>query len=245
MRAFRSLIVLAGVAAVTGAFAQGGGVVFFSSQASFRGAIQGSKILKGMEDFEEGRIQPGQILAMDDPLNAATNNAFFQPGEIEENLQVQSNTLGGAATVPSPAGVGGMAFVGSGVQGSTSKTVVANTFVNSLDLMFRDENKTAVGFNVIDFNPGTAGCKIDVYNTANVFLGTFNSPGNGAGTNFVGVVATGGQRIGRINIFDVQSAPGIGAEGADNIEMWVVPEPGTMAALGLGALVLLRRRKKA
>src|SRR5688572_90730 len=76
----------AGAALMLPAFVSAQGLSFFDNQASFRSsATAAGKFLKGVEDFEEALINPGQIVAMDDPLNAATNNQYFQPGFIEDN----------------------------------------------------------------------------------------------------------------------------------------------------------------
>ena len=123
-------------------------------------------------------------------------------------------------------------------------TVVPNTYIHALDLIFLTHDKCGIGFNVIDFFPGPSPVRIDVYSSENAFLGTFNSPGNAAGTNFVGMLATG-EFIGRVNIFDPHSMPGVGAEGADNIQMWTaVPEPGTLIALAMGGVFFCRRTLK-
>ncbi len=56
---------------------------------------------------------------------------------------------------------------------------------------------------------------VRIYNTSNDFIGTAPSPADSAGSNFFGESCT--VPIGRINIRDV----GNGAEGADNIQMWL------------------------
>ncbi len=219
-----------------------GGVLFFTSQTSFRDAMgRAGKILKGIEDFEEARIGQGAVAAMNDPLNSQTNNAYFQPGEILGNLQFQSNLGGANSAQPNPRGTNGLAVFGAGFQGSMSKGVVANFFVDSLDLIILSNDKTGIGFNLVTFFAPGGTVKIDVYDINNVFLGTTNANADPAGTNFLGIQAVGGALIGRVNIFDPRT--GNGAEGFDNIEAWIVPEPGTLLAIGAGLAVLAARRR--
>ena len=82
-----------------------------------------------------------------------------------------------------------------------------------LDLIFFEE-KTAVGFNTLDFLGDQTGVIVRVFGTDNAFLGEMPSPADAAGTNFIGVWSD--IPIGRINIF----SSGGGAEGGDNIQAW-------------------------
>jgi len=221
----------------------GNGVTFFSDQGSFQAAAEGAgKFMKGVEDFEESTLVPGNIVPMDDPLDTFTDNDWFNPGDIEFNLRLQANTGGANSSELSPHGASGLALQSAGFAGAVSDNVVANFFVDALDLIFLTQDKTAVGFNTILFAGASSTIRIDVYNTGNAIIGSTVVSGDAAGTGFFGALASSGQFIGRINIFDL----GGGAEGADNIEMWsAVPEPGSFVAVGMGLAFLLglRRRK--
>jgi hypothetical protein len=221
----------------------GNGVFFFNDRNAFEAAAAGAgKFMKGIEDFEESSLPAGQIVGVDDPLDATTDNDWFNPGDIEFNLRIQSNTGGANSSVLSPHGASGLALQSAGFAGAVSDNVVANFFVDALDLIFLTQDKTAVGFNTILFAGASTSIRIDVYNTGNALIGSTVVAGNAAGTDFLGAQASAGQFIGRINIFDLAG----GAEGADNIEMWTaVPEPASIVAIGFGlALILgLRRRE--
>ena len=200
-----------------------GSCIVFDNQAEFEAfnAAEGN-VLKGIEDFEEPPPGAG-FLALDDPLCGGIPNGPFPNGIDQLNLCVQSNILGGAPDVPSPRGGWGLFFFefGSGF-GESSNIVVANRIVDSFDLMFGDpvppdqqDNHTGVGFDAVSLYGGST-VAIRVFDKNNVEMVSANSPSDPAGSNFWGVWCP--DTIGRINVFDPSK---FGAEGADNIQMWI------------------------
>ena len=203
-----------------------GGLIWFTNQVDFEAFNAGEgKVLKGVENFEESTLFLNSIEGFDDPLESGVPNlpdGFPFPEGMTglPNLIVQSNTLANDPVDESPQGVNGLAAASNGFAGGVSDTVVSNTLVNGLDLIFT-EGKSGVGFNTIDFLGPQTGVIVRVFRTDNVFLGMMPSPAEPTGANFIGVWSDA--PIGRINIFSG------GAEGADNIQAWQTDERPTGA----------------
>lgn len=198
-------------------FAAGEGCVIFNDQAEFEAAMeQGGWVLAGMETFSEAILMG--VFGFDDPLCGgipALPIGFPFPNGLDvQNLCLQSN-LEHNPGAPNPRGVDGLVAVGAGWFGVSSDVVLALEFVDSLDLMFTEPNPTAVGFNPISLLGGDV-VDVRVYDTSNTLLTTTTSPADAPGQHFWGVLCP--DAIGRINIFDT----GNGAEGGDNIQMWVI-----------------------
>jgi hypothetical protein len=220
------------------AVAANASLTFFTSQGTFQtNLIGGGSTMVGFEDWEDSTIGANGIDAMDDPLNSSTSNAYYLPGQIDSHISIQSNMGGAVSTAMNPRGTQGLAMVNN-FGGYPTDWVVANTFADALDVSFNGGIIGAGG--KLNSALGSSTFRIDVYDTANVLQGSTNVVVSNT-SGFWGVVST--SEIGRINLFASSVAD---AEGWDNVEMWAapVPEPATMAALGLGAIALLRRRSK-
>ena len=196
--------------------------VVFNAVAEFLAFNLGiGNLPKGTEDFEESILPPNAVESFDDPLCGGVPNApdaFPFPSGLDElNICVQSNILAGDPVEPSPSGADGLAAVSSGFLGAVSDVVLANSFVHSLDLMFAEPNHTSVGFRTISLL-GKGFVEIRVYDKNESLLVSSSSPSDPAGADFWGIWCP--SSIGRINIFDT----GNGAEGGDNIQMWVAQD---------------------
>ncbi|MCH8275065.1 MAG: PEP-CTERM sorting domain-containing protein [Armatimonadetes bacterium] len=234
MRKSRMLVFsLALSAAVVAPSLAMGQLTWYTDRQAFRDDNRNhGKILKGIEDFEGSTLPPNSVVGMDDPLVFGIPNGPYPDGLSVENLVVQSRQVDGT-----PRGAGGLAAASVGFAGAASDVVLANFFVDSLDLIFLDELKSGVGFDTLGFIGGPT-VDVEVFDLAGNSLGSMNFAADPAGSNFAGVWSD--VAIGRINIFDPADIGG--AEGGDNIEMWIVPEPTSMIALLGGGLMLLARR---
>jgi hypothetical protein len=225
-------------------------IVFFIDHGVFTQYAQAeSKVLKGVEDFEESDAAPGAKMPFPNSLQNGVPRPTFPNGINETNLIIQTNiTLGPTPPAPNPSGDDRALWVnGAGFLGSNSVKVGTDEFLynrfSSLDLIFTTNDKTAVGVDIstfAGFDIGQGGFDVSVYDQFDNVLGVFHV-GPGApepNKRFFGVFST--TPIGRVNIWGIFAQPQPFA--LDNIEMWV-PAPGAVALLGLGGLIAIRRRR--
>lgn len=197
-------------------------LIVYADRAAFNAAHPGLAV----EGFEA--VPDLGIVGFAGPLDSATNNGIFSPGDILPGLLIDRENQGG--------GTEGLVGVGSSAGfGNPSNIVLANFFVDGLDLFFSNSN--AVAFDAWSLlGGGTVG--VSVFGAGNTLLGSYSVSSGGG---FFGVFNNSGA-ITRINLFDSS----MGAEGADDIAFGVasVPEPATLLLFGVGLAAAGRQRLK-
>lgn len=194
-----------------------GGLTFFTDRASFDAAAPGLPC----EDFEEGNVAPGGVVGCPSPLDSSSNNACFVPGDILDGIRFE--------TPANPAN--GIALLGSGFFGTSSKTITANFFVDPFDVFFPGILVTAAGMDLTNVLGGPT-VNITIYGPGGVVLGNTVAAATPAGS-FWGVLSS--QAITRINIAD----PAGGSEGVDNICFTHGVRAPALSTLGFATLILL------
>ncbi len=214
-----------------------GGTFIFTSQPDFENAAMSvGKILKGVEDFEEGNVPALGIAVLADPLNSSPNvdgnGLGFPTGISATNIAINSS------------GGGGLVALGDGFAGNISTVVGANAFADSTILTVTGDIKTAIGLNVIDPIGGFGSYDVTVADPGGALLFSGVVSAGAANGSFLGVVAGAGTSIGSIEIAALDAAGGGGGELLDNIQLWTVPEPSTTLLGLLGVLGLIGRRRR-
>ncbi|MEN1728199.1 MAG: Calx-beta domain-containing protein, partial [Pseudomonadota bacterium] len=210
-------------------------VIFFQNdQAGFDAARAGTTFV-GLEDFESSTNNSGGFQTFDDPLLpgvASAPNPWFPNGTNPTmGMTIQSNTLGGNPSMPAPnipPGIRGLVTAPPGFLGTPTHQISNSQENESFDMVFGLAGTRAVSFVPLIFDVASSGdsgtATIRIYDTGNNLIDTlvdtpvagFTNP-----TTVIGVVATGADSIGRINVFatstdDVYS-------GADNIRVYTGP----------------------
>lgn len=217
-------------------------LTWYTTQASFEAANSGNT-LAGFEDYEASIQDPGRATLLADPLRFGVANGVYPNGtQGYEGLITQANQGGAKPDKIDPRGADGLVAASVGLQGATSDVVFAQILPNSLDLIFLDGH-VGIGGNVLDFIGNQTGVNVRVYDIDNIFLGEMSGPADTSGKHFMGMISDGAE-IGRVNIFSLgKDNSEFGAEGMDNVQAYMTPEPASLSLFVLGGLALLRRRR--
>ena len=228
------------------------GVTFFvNNSAGFTAAATGLTF-KGTEAWEESTLAGGNIALVSDSLVPGVANSVFTTGSLTTvGITAQSNTLGSAAATLSPRGASGLATASLGYVGTPSDQLSPNSPNDSFDLIMSSGGAVSLNPTYYDFTATGPTDKlgtvvIKVYDTSNVLLGTQTM--NNVGYNevpFLGMVATGGSQIGRINLWGLTN-PTNSTAGADNISVFI-PEPSSAVFVlfsGVVGLLFQKQRSK-
>jgi hypothetical protein len=206
------------------------GVTFYVNDTAGFNAAAVALTLAGTENFESSTQAPNQFQNLNDPLAPGVANPPFPTGTgTAAGVRVQSNTLAGSPSTTSPRGTIGLTTASVGFLGTPNDQISNQDPNDSFDMLFTPSNGQfvrAVGLHPLFFdnnattatsNPGTL--EIRVYNTSNVLLGTQTMTNvDYSGTAFLGVVATGTDVIGRINIWDLSTT--VFFSGADDVSVY-------------------------
>lgn len=213
--------------------------VYYANEADFSAAASGY-VLTDYEDFEEAAASSTfEFCPFDsDPGNDVTPSTAFPDGINATNLAVQIAYPDGTWDEWVMAYVYGPDYLQPGRPPSFVPVPIDNR--ENCNLLFDEPGLDAVSFDVgILQGDGTDGTvDITLYGAdQTTVIGAVQWTATLDGS-FFGVVAD--QPIGRIHLA-AWLFGGETQEWADNIAMYNVPEPGTLALLGLAALTLLRR----
>lgn len=154
-----------------------------------------------LEDFAEGNVTAGTVLACPAPAHENSDNVCFSPGDILPGILFQNDNVDNT---------NGLALSGAGFAGNPTTSLVANFTADALEVYFTAPDVNAVGLDVqVFYNPAPVDVTIYGWDGSSV-LDTVAVPATPAGV-FWGV--TSDQPIGRIRFHATPNQ----FEGLDNI----------------------------
>jgi hypothetical protein len=221
---FACAVIAAAVSVLCDALPGRGNVVFFSNnKPAFDAAAAAAYTLLGTETFEESSLAAGAVMSFNGPLSQTSTTQPY-PNGISQPMTVSVNGIGTLAAFDGPSGPNFSFF--------TSTVVIANASADTLDWSFSPSNRiAAVGLNPLTYS-GRVSVNppyheiITVYDTDNNTYSTSVTTDD-QGTNHLGILATAGTLITRINFQGMTSGNTDVSEGADNAALYVsaIPEP--------------------
>ena len=135
------------------------GLVFFTARSIFDAAAPGLPV----EDFEDGSATLESVVTCNAPLNSASNDACFTPGEILPGIEIQDN--------PGPS-TGGLFILGAWLIGNPSIVTGASSSAESTDLRFPSNDVFSVGMDVLSNSPGVVAVGITIFGLGGAILST-------------------------------------------------------------------------
>jgi hypothetical protein len=145
------------------------------------------------------------VTGIDGPVDSTTNNAIFSPGDIPADLSIDSNLNSHGVGGPAGRGPGGAGLAGIGpasVFAPASNALIANDDGDSFDIISNDPTHSAMEVNPLHLGDMVS-TKVDitVYDNGGVLIGQLlAAEANGAAGRRWGILATDGDKIGRVNI---------------------------------------------
>ncbi len=231
------------------------GANFFLDPVAFEAAvIAAGKTSKATWNFKPNNLPPASVVAIDDPQNINTHTADpddpwtdaggddLWPPELD-NVSFQSNDGPNPQPPgPNPGGVDGLAFATDGFLGLPNNALLANTFVDSFDILSgppAGDNHTAMALEIITASSGGGGIFVTVHDMNEEPVGKIDIDVASEEQAFLGIVMEDGLSIGRVNLYD----PTDGAEGISVITVYLSGGPACPWDLngsgGVGILDLL------
>jgi len=122
-----------------------GGLTAFADQASFDAATGGFPV----ETFDNGATAAGALNTCTEPVNSASNDACFAPGDLIDGFSLTSSSGGG------------IVVLGDGFIGQSTAVVGPLTFADTFSVDFAPE-VTAVAFNAFSGSPVVTGADVTV-----------------------------------------------------------------------------------
>ncbi|MCH8151082.1 MAG: hypothetical protein IH830_01755 [Planctomycetes bacterium] len=213
------------------------GANFFLDPAAFEAAVSAAgKISKATWNFKPNNLPPASVVAIDDPQNINTHSADpddpwtdaggddLWPPELD-NVSFQSNDGPNPQPPgPNPGGVDGLAFATDGFLGLPTNALLANTFVDSFDILSgppAGDNHTAMALEIITASSGGGGIFVTVHDMNEEPVGKIDIDVASEEKAFLGIVMEDGLSIGRVNLYD----PTDGAEGISVITVYLSGGP--------------------
>lgn len=240
------------IAVVAGTLALGapasGGVQFYSDPGLFDGALPVGTAQKYFWAFKPDNLPNDGAAFIDDGLNIDTHAAnapgVWDPGfwpAAVDNITFSSNT-----TPPgflTPRGAGGLLYVKADHPDSPldNNGLLTSVAGDSFNLINDGSSVTAMALVPfgLDFAGGAPTLAVTVYDPAEQLIGQTLTSGFEYGQKFfLGLIATDGDLIGRVDIWDLNG----GFEGISTVVAYV-PAPGGLSLLALAALPVWRRRR--
>jgi hypothetical protein len=232
-------VIIVAVLTVVMAPAALGAINTFTSRPTFNAAAPALVT----EDFEDiDNIPAFAFIGLTGPIDATSSHlVFLAPGDILPRLSISDVPIGPPLD---------MFATGAGLFPGSTRTVGTTVDTDHLQIEFA-AGVTSVG---LDLYSATSGANlvaesltIELFNTSNVSLGTFNATTVLTGSVFFGAISNT-DLIVRVTILSELSpgSPNARAELVDNISFDAVPEPSALVAwslLGAVAVGAIRLRR--
>lgn len=173
-----------------------GGVTVFDDRAAFDAAVGALPL----EDFDDGATGEDAVNTCTEPVNSASDDVCFSPGDLIAGFEVTSS------------GGGGVVVLGDGFIGQPTAVIGANTFAEFTTVTFSEPDVDAVALDAYSGSGGTSNVEVRVFDSAGALADTVTLATSAENVSeFFGILAPG--PISRVEI----ETPEDGGELIDNL----------------------------